>query len=91
MLLPRRFGCCLDEATCNLEKSSRVRHTIHHECGKRFGNIQLNVYPLSGGGINVQTQCLQFRNQTTPVRLGNNSNRGTAGLEGNGDEVSKGV
>ena len=91
MLLPRRFGRCLDEATCNLEKSSRVRHSIDHECGKRFGNIQLNVCPLLGGGINVQTLCLQSRNETTAVRLGNNRNRGTAGVEGCDDEVSKGV
>jgi hypothetical protein len=91
MLLPRRFGRCLDEATCNLKKSNRVRHPIDHECGKRFGNIQLKVCPLLGGGINVQTLCLQSRNEATPVRVGNNSNRGTAGLEGSGDEVSKGV
>ena len=53
MLLPRRFGCCLNETGCNREKSSRVRHIIDHKCGERFVNIQLNVSPLFGGGINI--------------------------------------
>ncbi len=53
MRLPRRFGCCLNETTYNREKSSRVRHIIDHKCGERFVNIQLNVSPLLGGGINI--------------------------------------
>jgi hypothetical protein len=53
MLLPRRFGCCLNETTCNRGKSSRVRRVIDHESGVRFVNIQLNVSPLLGGGINI--------------------------------------
>ena len=53
MRLPCCFGCCLNETSCKLEKSRRVRHTIDHKCGKRLGNIQLNVRPLLSGGVNI--------------------------------------
>jgi hypothetical protein len=53
MLLPRRFGCGLNETIYKREKSSRVRHIIDHKRGERFVNIQLKVSPLLGGGINI--------------------------------------
>ena len=53
MLLPRRFGCCLNKITYNRKKSRRVRHIIDHKCRECFVPIQLNVSSLLGGGINI--------------------------------------
>ena len=44
MLLPRRSSRCPNQTTYGLEKSSRVRHIIDHECGERFVQIQLNDF-----------------------------------------------
>ena len=91
MLSLRHFGGWFNETIRDLKKTRRVRHIIHHKCGERFGNIQWNICPLFGRGINIQALCVQSQNKTVPVRLRNDRDSHITWPEGGGDEASKTV
>jgi hypothetical protein len=69
-----------------------------HLTGSHFGQLLIKFLrglnfdfwdTLLGGGINIYALCLQSRNETVPVRLGDDNDSRTPGLEGNGDKASK--